>query len=102
MILIKIFLLASLALAAFAAVTVNPITGVTTDNLLFSGTIPVSATDNLFFTYYGVDGQKDLNALKNYPLLVFVGKYFFIYPVLELLLNITHLEELDLSSLILI
>jgi hypothetical protein len=57
-----------------SAVTVNELTGVTPQNLLFSGTIPISATNNLFFTYYGVDGEKDKNLLKNSPLLIVVGK----------------------------
>lgn len=52
----KILLLIVLVYIGQGAVTVNQITGVTTDNLLFSGTIPVSASINLFFTYYGVDG----------------------------------------------
>ena len=66
-----------LSASVMAAVTVNQITGVTDQNLVFSGSIPISASNNLFFTYYGVDGQKDQNSLKNYPLLVVVGKYFY-------------------------
>lgn len=70
----KILLLFALVLAAQAAVTVNQITGVTNDNLVYSGTIPVSDSGSLFFTYFGVDGQKDQASLKNYPLLIVVGK----------------------------
>ena len=41
-----------------ANVVVNPITGITTNNLMFTGTIPVSdsSSSNLFFTFYGIDG----------------------------------------------
>ena len=41
-----------------ANVVVNPITGITTNNLMFTGTIPVSDTSssNLFYTFYGKDG----------------------------------------------
>jgi len=70
----KILILAAIAVLTSSAVTINQITGVTDQNLVFSGTIPISATNKLFFTYYGVDGQKDINALKNYPLLIVVGK----------------------------
>ena len=70
----KIVLIFALILAAQSAVTINQISGLTNDNLVFSGTIPVSASANLFFTYFGVDGQKDQASLKNYPLLIVVGK----------------------------
>jgi hypothetical protein len=70
----KILLVLALVLMAQAAVTVNQITGVSNDNLVYSGTIPISTSANLFFTYFGVDGQKDQAALKNYPLLIVVGK----------------------------
>jgi hypothetical protein len=70
----KILLVVALVLLAEAAVTVNQITGVSNDNLVYSGTIPVSTSTSLFFTYFGVDGQKDQSALKNYPLLIVVGK----------------------------
>jgi hypothetical protein len=72
---LKIAAIFLLSLCASAAVTVNTITGITDNNLVYSGTIPISATNNLFFTYYGVDGQKDQASLKNYPLLILVGKY---------------------------
>jgi hypothetical protein len=70
----KILLLLALVILGHCAVTINQITGVTNDNLLFSGTIAISTSNSLFFTYYGVDGQKDQSALKNYPLFIFVGK----------------------------
>lgn len=71
---IKIFLLSSFLIITHSALTINPISGVSDNNLVFSGIIPISTSTNLFFTYYGVDGQKDQNALKNFPLLIFVGK----------------------------
>lgn len=71
----KILLLIVLAIAAQqSAVIVNQISGISTDNLVYSGTIALSDSSSVFFTYYGVDGQKDQNALKNYPLFIFVGK----------------------------
>lgn len=70
----KILVLLAVILMVEAAVTVNQITGVTADNLLYTGTIPISAATNIFFSYFGVDGQKDQAALNNYPLLVVVGK----------------------------
>ena len=71
---IKICVLVTLVCAMHCAVTVNTVTGITDNNLVFSGTIPISDKDNLFFTYYGYDGEKDQNNLKNYPLLIIVGK----------------------------
>ena len=53
---VKIVLLLIFAFVGQSAVTVNAITGISNNNLVFSGTIPLSASDNLFFTYYGVDG----------------------------------------------
>lgn len=94
---ILLLLAASLCLV-HAAVTINAITGVTTDNLVFSGTIPISTATNLFFTYYGVDGQKDQAALKNYPLLIFVGKYNYHKSVLAHLRSTILLLELGRSS----
>jgi hypothetical protein len=70
----KILLLTFLVILSQGSVTVNQISGITDNNLVYSGTIPISTSDNLFFTYYGVDGQKDQASLKNYPLLIFVGK----------------------------
>ena len=67
-------LLALLLASANTAVTVNQITGITDNNLVYSGTIPVG-TDSLFFTYYGPDGVVDPDDLFTYPLIVFVGKY---------------------------
>lgn len=58
-----------------AAVTINQLTGITASNLVYSGFIPISdsSSNQLFFTYYGVDGQTDQNSLKNYPLVIAVG-----------------------------
>jgi carboxypeptidase C (cathepsin A) len=71
---VGILLLALLNLSN-SAVTVNQLTGITSSNLAFSGYIPVSDTSSnqLFFTYYGIDGQTDQNALKNFPLIIVVG-----------------------------
>jgi hypothetical protein len=90
----KILLLVTLIASIYAAVTINSITGVPTQNLVFSGQIPVG-NNNLFFTYFGYDGETDQNNLKNHPLLIVVGKYFFVYTVLELQLSITVWEVLD-------
>lgn len=78
----------SVMLAVQAAVVVNPVTGISDQNLVFSGSIPISATNNLFFTYYGVDNQKDQSQLKNFPLLVVVGRYSISYLAQEALLSI--------------
>ena len=45
-------------LSAHSEVVVNQITGITTNNLMYTGTIPVSdsSASSLFFTYYGIDG----------------------------------------------
>ena len=56
-----------------SAVTVNQITGISDNNLVYSGSIPVGS-DSLFFTYYGPDGVADPDDLFTYPLIVFVGK----------------------------
>jgi hypothetical protein len=71
---LKIFALAILVILGNTAVVVNQITGISDTNLVYSGTIPISATNKLFFTYYGVDNQKDQASLKNYPLLIVVGR----------------------------
>jgi hypothetical protein len=71
---IKILFVLALAFTSYATVTVNTITGLTTSNLVYSGTISISATNNLFFTYYGVDGETDQSKLKNSPLLIVVGR----------------------------
>jgi carboxypeptidase C (cathepsin A) len=75
----KIFLFAVLLTFIQSAVVINQLTGITDQNLVFSGNIAISETNNLFFTYYGVDNQKDASALKNYPLLVVVGRYYYCY-----------------------
>lgn len=48
-------LFALLFLSAHSAVVVNQITGITTKNLMYTGTIEVG-TEKLFFTFYGIDG----------------------------------------------
>jgi hypothetical protein len=73
----KILLLLVAVAYIEAAITVNPISGISSTNLVFSGNIPTSGSNSLFFTYYGVDNQTDINNLKNYPLLIIVGKYTF-------------------------
>jgi hypothetical protein len=70
----KILILVATIALVRTAVTINQISGVSNDNLVYSGSIPISATDSLFFTYYGVDDQMNQAYLKNYPLLIFVGK----------------------------
>lgn len=64
-----------LVCASAANVVVNPITGVTTNNLMYTGSIPVSDTSssNLFFTYYGVDGETNPDNLNQKPLIIGVG-----------------------------
>ena len=52
----KILVLIGVIVLTHSAVTVNELTGITDQNLVFSGSIPISATNNLFFTYFGVDG----------------------------------------------
>ena len=69
----KILLLLLGAVCLQAAVTVNPISGISDSNLIFSGSI-LTNNSSLFFTYFGFDGQTDINNLKNYPLLIVVGK----------------------------
>ena len=69
----SILLLPILIACISAAVTVNQVTGVSAQNLVYSGQIPIGA-NSLFFTYFGVDGQTDQNNLKNYPLLIVAGK----------------------------
>ena len=51
-------LLITLVCTAFSGVVVNPITGLTQNNLAFSGSLPISdsSSDGLFFTYYGKTG----------------------------------------------
>lgn len=58
-----------------SAVIINQLTGITTTNLVYSGFIPIadSSSNQLFFTYYGIDGQMDQNSLKKSPLIVVVG-----------------------------
>lgn len=70
----KILLLLGLLALLQAGVVINTIPGISDHNLVFSGAIPTLANESLFFTYYGLDGEKDINNLKNSPLLIMVGK----------------------------
>lgn len=72
MILAHLAFLSTLLVAALADVVVNPITGITSKNLMFTGTIDV-ATTKLFFTYYGFDGETDAEKLSSKPLIIAVG-----------------------------
>lgn len=94
----KILLLLAAVVCIKATITVNPISGISSNNLVFSGNIPTSATDSLFFTYYGVDNQTDINNLKNYPLLIIVGKYNYHHLALEPLPSITVWQASDPST----
>lgn len=57
---IVIFLILLLSSSAFAAITVNKLTGISNNNLVYSGLLPVSDTssDRLFFTYYSAINAK--------------------------------------------
>lgn len=67
------FLLAALVLSCVqATVVVNQITGITSNNLMFTGTIALG-DDKLFFTYFGNDGETNVDNLAQKPLLVCVG-----------------------------
>jgi hypothetical protein len=70
-------LLSLLVVSSFSAVVVNPLDGVSDNNLVYSGSLPISATakSTLFFTYYGINGEKTQANLQKHPLIVFVGKY---------------------------
>ena len=48
--------IALLLITTQSAVVLNPISGITTKNLMFTGTIDVLDTEKLFFTFYGIDG----------------------------------------------
>lgn len=52
-----IFLLFS---SNFAAITINQLTGISSNNLVYSGLLPISDTsaDQLFFTYYSANNAK--------------------------------------------
>lgn len=43
-----------------AAVVINPLSGISTTNLVYSGLLPISdaSNDQLFFTYYSAQGAK--------------------------------------------
>lgn len=68
----KLTLLATLILLSTQAVVINEITGITSSNLMYTGTIE-ARNEKLFFTFYGIDGEKDPKNLPNSPLIVVVG-----------------------------
>lgn len=72
MILAQLGLLCLLALGVFAAVVVNPITGITSKNLMFTGTID-SGNSKLFYTFYGKDGEMDQGKLSSNSLIIAMG-----------------------------
>ena len=71
MILIHITL-SVLLLTVNSAVVLNPITGITAKNLMYTGTIEVD-TQKLFFTFYGLDGETNADNLSNNPLIIGVA-----------------------------
>ena len=72
MILAQLISISALIVLTLADVVVNPITGITSKNLMFTGTIGVD-TSKLFFTYYGFDGETDAEKLNSKPLIIAVG-----------------------------
>ena len=72
MILLRLFLIALIASVAHSVVVVNQVTGITKNNLHFTGTIGVG-NNNLFFNFYGVDGETDASSLSQRDLIVVVG-----------------------------
>jgi hypothetical protein len=72
MIIVRVLLPLSLILAAQSAVTINQITGIVQNNLMYTGTIGVG-TEKLFFTYYGIDGEANPANLASKPLFIAVG-----------------------------
>jgi carboxypeptidase C (cathepsin A) len=64
---------ALLLITTQAAVVLNPITSITTKNLMYTGTIDVLDTEKLFFTYYGIDGETNADKLSNNPTIIAVG-----------------------------
>jgi hypothetical protein len=58
-----------------ASVQVNQLSGVSSNNLVYSGSIPIAdgSSDQLFFTYYGKNGVTDASKLKDSPLVIAVG-----------------------------
>ncbi len=70
-----------------SSITINQINGISDNNLVYSGLLPVDEQGNekLFFTFYGVDGVKDPSALADRGVAVFVGRYIFSYSVLAIL-----------------
>mgnify|MGYP001474815652 CR=1 FL=1 len=67
-VLIGLFLISTIN----TAVVVNPITGITAKNLMYTGTIGVD-NEKLFFTYYGYDGETNPDNLASKPLTIAVG-----------------------------
>ena len=61
-----------LIIAICGDVTINQISGVTSNNLMFTGTID-SGSSKLFFTYYGIDGETDRAKLSANPLIIGIG-----------------------------
>lgn len=55
-----------------AAVVINQITGITSNNLMYTGTIAVN-NEKLFFTFYGKDGDMNPDSLSKNILLVAIG-----------------------------
>lgn len=72
MILAQLTILSGLIFAVLAQVVVNPVTGIVSNNLMFTGTID-SGAGKLFFTYYGINGETDAAKLSANPLIVAVG-----------------------------
>ena len=66
------FLLATLVFSCYSNVIVNPISGITSYNLMFTGTIAVG-NEKLFYTFYGKNGETNADNLKQNVLLVAVG-----------------------------
>lgn len=63
---------ALLVLSAQAAVVLNPISGITSKNLMSIGTIGVG-TEKLFFTFYGKDGETNPDSLSQNALYIAMG-----------------------------
>ena len=63
---------ALLVLSAQAAVVLNPISGITSKNLMYTGTIGVG-TEKLFFTFYGKDGETKPDSLSQNALYIAMG-----------------------------
>lgn len=66
------FALILLVLGSQAAVVVNPISGITSKNLMFTGTITVD-NEKLFYTFYGKDGEMNADNLSQNSLIIGMG-----------------------------